>query len=299
MSQLGKHDLAGVRTVHIDGTVWFCVTDMVTTLGGDPEARDIFDACRRIPPQELRVHNLYGSDGSVESLPVATKKGLSLFLLSSTQTTIVELREEVMEGYLSSVFSSPDKPVRSSTRWGEQPIRGILRETSVSLTRFTSSLNAQRPSSAPLSHATVSAILLGRQLPSPEFTVAAQGVCQRSVQELFTPRVLEASAKRYGSAPVSMIVPAQPTVSSRPFSPPVFINPSSFESFEDDDDFAERMAEPTEPTSTSERHPDQVQVPSREELHRLAMEAEQAKIDAAFAQFEAEGGNSPLDMDTD
>lgn len=297
MPNWGKRDLAGVRTVHVDGAQWFCVTDFVAVLGGDPNAADTFEVSRRTPAEDLRVHDLYGINGSIERLPVATKEGLAFFILHSKQLVFVEMRKEALMGFFASMLTSSDKPARSSTRWGEQPIREILRETSVPLSRFTASLNAQRSLAAPLSHASVSSILLGRQLPSPEFLVAAQRACQRPVRELFTPRVLEASAKRYGSAPVSMIVPAQPTTPSRPSSPPVFIDPSSFVPFEDDDDFAERMAEPTEPQP--ERHPDQVQVPSREELHRLAMEAEQAKIDAAFAQFEAEGGNPPLDMDAD
>lgn len=210
MSTMNTHDLSGARTLLLDGERWVCLHDVVSLLGGDADSPDLYAMFQHVPAHLRKIEPLYGDGGVTESLPVVTWDGLGYALLASEQEVLSGLSATVLgQGFRSMAVASVASGAQSRSRWGGQPAREVLREFGLSVAELTGVLNAQGRGTV-FRMASVSAVLLGRQLPSPELVEGLHKALQRPVVELFTAEVLAAYEKKHASRAAAPPPPSRP-----------------------------------------------------------------------------------------
>src|SRR5690242_4874968 len=205
-------DLSRVRSIQGGPVPWLCLTDVAETLGvpsGDPQLAQDFLA---VPSEHRAVRSLFSALNGWEDLPVVTPEGLAYCLASSP---LPGFRAEAVRLLLSSLTvlassSGPGAPARTrgSTVWGVQPVRELLRVMNLSVSELVEMVN-KVPGLEPGRYkvASVSAVLLGRQLPSQDFWARAAYVFQRPASELFTPGVVRAFERKHAVQPPSRPLP--------------------------------------------------------------------------------------------
>jgi hypothetical protein len=154
---------------------------------------------------------LYGVDDTAESVPVMVLEGFAALLLASPPEQFVDYAKGVLLNGLPASLRPQVQSARTInrpvTRWGEQPMRGVLKAMGVSVADaagLMSRVRGREPLTVKVS--TMNAVLFGRQLPTPEFLSRARYVLQKQPGELFTAAALEAFGVKHGASPAG---PAQ------------------------------------------------------------------------------------------
>jgi hypothetical protein len=199
-------DLSAVRVIKDGDTVWYSLADIADAAHAQFPTMELVRIYDSLPFEHRRERQLFSPSGASEQGPVVSVEGVVAVLAQSTDPGLVALRLVFLESSVrQALHRSSGGPLRA-TPWGEQPIRQVLRDKGLSVARFTVLLNAA-PFPSVFRAATVSAVVLGRQLPSLDLADAAQYVLQVPRGELFSAEVLERQAKRYGSPQAAPVVP--------------------------------------------------------------------------------------------
>lgn len=218
-----SYDFTAARSILLEGSRWFALLDVLTLLGVDPSAPDIYPAFLAVPEADRRIQNLFALNGATESMPVVTVAGLAAFLAASPQPAV---RAYVTRNILDAVRrqTSISSPSGGATRWGEQPFRELVRRHHLSMSEFTRLVNKQVPAGErKITQASVSAVAMGRQLPNPVLLNCLIAVLQAPASELFDDAVCQAYFRKNGVAlktGLELPAPAQELRSLPPFAAP-------------------------------------------------------------------------------
>lgn len=216
--------LAQARSLSLDGVTWIALEDAVKALGGTPERADLSTA-RQLPAGHFRIHPLYGDGPEPTQEGMVTFKGLAMFLRLSPLPQRNGVADALLESSLESLslagVKRPRQGAEGPTRWGVQPFRSALRGRwpSLTVTEVAGMLDQHTSGTErAITKASFDSVAVGRQLPSPTFLRCLQRVFQLPASELFTPEVLAAYHRKYGSSstPTPAPPPERPTFVEMP-----------------------------------------------------------------------------------
>jgi prophage antirepressor-like protein len=212
-------DLSTVRSTQVDGTHWFSLTDIATALGCDNDDPELLGAYMDTTENHRSIRTLYRPDGTEELLPVITLEGLARLCLSSPPAVFSEFAVSVLlsalPAHVSPQARSAVSASRAATRWGEQPVRALMRGMGMSVAQLAVLLGRVPGREAvSVRVSTLNSVLMGRNLPSAEFFARVRFVFQRPAQDLFSWQVLAAVAERDGVRQAAPAPAPAPSVSA-------------------------------------------------------------------------------------
>lgn len=202
--------------MQVNGRRFVSLIDVVGILGGDPHAADIQSGFFALPEEHRSIEDLVNEDLTAEPMPVVSTHGLAMFLAASPQVVLRTFALSLMSSELERLWAvSPVVSTGSGgTRWGEQPFRNLIRGTGLSMAEVVKTLNMHLVGDEkPVTQASLTAIAMGRQLPTPQVMRCLAVALVAVPSKLFAPDALAAYERKYGPTP-------QSRPSSRPSSPP-------------------------------------------------------------------------------
>lgn len=197
------HTLASARFVHLGGTRFVSLVDVVVLLGGNAHAQDVQSGFLALPSEHRSIEDLPNESLVFEAMPVVTTPGLLLFLLRSPQAVLSSFAVSLATVELEKLFQvSPSSVPGGSTRWGEQPFRNLIRGTGLSMAQMVKTMNMHRQGEEkPLTQASLTSVAMGRQMPNPQMLRCLAMVMVAPPSKLFAPDVLAAYERKHGALP--------------------------------------------------------------------------------------------------
>lgn len=189
------------RTLRNEDPVLYCLADIMEALRIAPDDDQFLADLKFVPAQMRPVRALRGPGGITQE-PMITVHGLAIFLASAStwflRTLAVDLLEDAMSRGLNKATRHSVKK-ESGSAWGEQPARALIRKHNLSVAEFVRMVNTVPglPKGRVL-YPTMSAVLTGRQLPSPDLLYRVLYVLQCNPVQAMSQQALTAYERKYG-----------------------------------------------------------------------------------------------------
>lgn len=212
-----------VRTLRDEDPVLYCLDDLAAELVLDMNDAQLQTDLAKVPAHMRPIRPLHGPNGVAEQ-QMLTADGLAALLTAPSSRFLRAIAFTLLSRGVTDLLGvavSKARKKQSSTAWGEQPARGRVRAHGLSVAEFVRLVNGVPTlPKGEFPYPTMSSVLTGRQLPSPDLLRRMVYVLQAPPSQLLSPEALRSYERKYGAIP-SPVSPTAPQPPSELASAPV------------------------------------------------------------------------------